>query len=38
MQVNTESRWPIYMWTDQVPVEDVAMQQLKEISYCSANT
>lgn len=32
MQYNTESRLPIKMWTDYVPVEDVALQQLKNIA------
>lgn len=32
MQVNTDSRWPIKMWTDHVPVEESAMQQLKNIA------
>ncbi len=32
MKVNSESRFPIKMWTDYVPVEDVAMAQLKNIA------
>ncbi len=32
MQYNTEAKWPIKMWTDHVPVEDVALQQLKNIA------
>lgn len=32
MKVNTESKFPIKMWTDYVPVEDVAMTQLKNIA------
>lgn len=32
MKYNTESKFPIKMWTDYVPVEDVAVQQLKNIA------
>lgn len=32
MKVNSEARFPIKMWTDYVPVEDCAMQQLKNIA------
>jgi len=32
MQVNSDSKFPIKMWTDGVPVEDQAMQQLRNIA------